>query len=109
MSLGKKEVMATNNTRALWALTRGQRTKFAAALVALAISAALLYVGPQIVRMSIDGILDKQADRRALSRWMRSALAFLDAANHPTRALIVAGCAVLSATLLGGVFMYLKG
>src|SRR5688500_3153298 len=98
-----------NSTRALWRLTRGQRGRFAAALLALAIGATFMYVGPQIVRLAIDGILDQRPDREPLGRWAVRALALVDAAHHPTRALIIAGCGVLAATLVGGAFMYLKG
>src|SRR5688572_28734963 len=98
-----------NSTRALWRLTRGQRGRFAAALLALAIGATFMYVAPQIVWIAIDGILDKRPQRDPLPGWAVRALALVDAANHPTRALILAGCAVLAATLIGGAFMYLRG
>ncbi|CAN5583665.1 ABC transporter ATP-binding protein [soil metagenome] len=99
----------TNNNRALWNLTAGQRTRFAMAVAALTVGSLLMYIGPQIVRFSIDGILDSTKDRNTLPPWMTRALAFLDAGNHPHRALIVAGCAVLGASMVAGVFMYLKG
>src|SRR5689334_10583243 len=95
----------TSNHRALWHLTRGQRARFVFALLALAVGSLLMYIGPQIVRLAIDGILVKGPT----SRWMSRLLVFVDAANYPIRALILAGCAVLAATLIGGVFMYLKG
>lgn len=99
----------TGNYRALWNLTRGQRGRFAISLGALAIGSILLYASPQIVRFAIDGILDPRADRTRLPAWIVRALLMLDAANHPHRALIFAGCAVVIFTLIGGVFMFVKG
>src|SRR5688500_16375536 len=97
-----------SNTRALWQLTRGQRGRFAAALLALAIGAGFMYVGPQFVRLAIDGILEKPGTR-PIPAWAARALAQLDVANHPARGLVLFGCAILAATLIGGAFMYLKG
>lgn len=102
--------MATNNNRALWNLTRGQRSRFLLAILALAVGSFLMYVGPQIVRVAIDGIIVSSTEQQhALPGWASGALTSLDATNHPIRALIVAACAVVVATLVGGAFMYLKG
>ena len=81
------------STQALWRLTRGQRGRFLAALICLAIGAALMYVGPQIVRFAIDGILEKRGDH-PVPNWVNRILVAIDAQGHPTRALILAGCAV---------------
>ena len=54
----------------------------------------------------VDGILEEEP---LPTSWGSRMLGLLDAANHPHRALVVAGCAVFGVTLLGGVFMYLKG
>src|SRR5689334_6274938 len=95
----------TKNTRALWDLTRGQRLRFLAALVALALGAGLMYVGPQIVRLAIDGVLIDVVGGTVHAPVPHSAaraLTAIDAAHHPIRALIIAGCGVFAATLLGG-------
>src|SRR5689334_22706296 len=93
----KPSATATRNTRALWDLTRGQRLRFAAALACLAIGASLMYVGPQIVRVAIDGILlDPRAGQRVPARVAR-VLTSVGAPHHPLRALVLAGCAVLAA------------
>jgi ATP-binding cassette subfamily B protein len=97
-----------SSTKALWRLTRGQRARFLAALVALTFGASLMYVGPQVVRFAIDGILERRADH-PIPEWVDRTLTAIDAQGHPTRALILAGCAVLAATLIGGIFMYLRG
>ena len=99
---------SVSSTKALWGLTRGQRGRFLAALVALAIGASLMYVGPQIVRFAIDGILERRADH-PIPGSVNRILTAIDAQNRPTRALILAGCAVLAATLVGGTFMYVRG
>ncbi|MBC8105472.1 MAG: ABC transporter ATP-binding protein [Anaerolineae bacterium] len=101
--------MKTNNNRALWNLTRGQRGRFTLAAATLVIGSAGMFVGPQIIRFAIDGILDKTKTLGSLPHWITGVLAFLDAANHPRRALIFAGLAVFAASVLAGIFMYLKG
>src|SRR3954469_6811794 len=100
--------MATKNHRALWDLTRGQRGRFVSAMLALAVGSLLLYVGPQIVRVAIDGILDHTNDPATLPRWIVRCAAALGAADHPQRALILCGCGVIVATLFAGIFMYLR-
>src|SRR5947209_8742331 len=100
--------MAKKNHRALWDLTRGQRGRFGLALLALALASLLMYVGPQIVRLAIDGILDHTKDPATLPRWIVRSAAALGAADHPRRALIICGCGVIVATLLAGIFMYLR-
>ncbi|WP_428938742.1 ABC transporter ATP-binding protein [Fontivita pretiosa] len=97
----------TRNTRALWQLSRGQRGRFLAALVALAAGTLLMYAAPQIVRIAIDGILDNKAHE--LPGWAARLLVVIDAAAHPHRALLLAGAAIVLVTTIGGVFMYLKG
>jgi len=97
----------TRNTRALWQLSRGQRGRFLAALVALAAGTLLMYVAPQIVRIAIDGVLDNQAHE--LPAWAARVLIAIDAAGHPHRALLLAGAAIILITATGGAFMYLKG
>src|SRR5256885_7408857 len=85
----------TNNQRALWDLTRGQRARFAAALVALAIGSAFMYVGPQIVRVAIDGILaTTPTAEHPVPPAVARLLVRIDAAHHTPRALFLAGCAV---------------
>ena len=69
--------MGTNNNRALWDLTRGQRSRFLAALVALAIGTLFLYVAPQIVRLAIDGVLAPEAERRHVPIWINRTVAVM--------------------------------
>lgn len=98
--------MKTKKGLALWQLTRGQRGQFLLALVTLGIGTLLMYLAPQIVRIAIDGILDPTT---AKPQWVTRILASLNAAAHPIRALIIAGSGVVLVTLVGGIFMYLKG
>jgi ATP-binding cassette subfamily B protein len=98
--------MKTKKGLALWRLTRGQRGRFLLALVTLGIGTLLMYLAPQIIRIAIDGMLRPPSERSASAG---RALSFVDAANHPIRALILAGGAIVLVTLVAGVFMYLKG
>ncbi|HEY7090461.1 MAG TPA: ABC transporter ATP-binding protein [Tepidisphaeraceae bacterium] len=93
-------------TKALWELTRGQRAPFVAALVTLAIGTLLMYLSPQVVRVAIDGILDRSVKQPP---WIANILTRIDAAGHPHRALILAASLVALLTGVGGIFMYLKG
>jgi ATP-binding cassette subfamily B protein len=94
--------MKTKKAGALWRLTRGQRRRYAAALVALIIGTFLMYLAPQVVRVAIDGIL---GERTQAAGWLARTLALL---TVPV-ALISACAAVVGVTLLAGLFMYLKG
>lgn len=96
----------TNNTKALWQLTAGQRSRFIAAGVSLLAATTLQYAGPQIVRVAIDGILDKTATP---ARWISDLLNRIDAANHPHRALLLAALLTVATWLLAGVFNFLRG
>jgi len=96
----------SNQARGLWQLTQNQRGKYLAALAVLSVGTLLLYVGPQIVRFAIDGVLD---DAGKAPPFMQRTLQAVDARNHPIRTLIFAGIAVVIVTLIAGVFMYLKG
>jgi ATP-binding cassette subfamily B protein len=100
------ETKQKSQRSSLWQLTAGQRARFLAALVALFIGTALLYLPPQIVRAAIDGILDRGV---AQPRIVVNALSAIDATSHPQRALVIAALAVFLSTALGGVFMYLRG
>ena len=91
---------------ALWELSFGQRSRFAAALAALLVGTVLLYLPPQIVRLSIDAVLDKTSVQ---SSWMTRLLNTVDAWNHPQRALIFAGLAVVAITIFGSCFTYFRG
>ncbi len=100
--------MKTNHNRALWNLTLGQRSRLLMALLALSIGTLFMYAAPQIVRIAIDGVIDKNSTSTQagfVARILRS----IDVTNHPTRALLLAACAVVLVTLIAGVFMYLKG
>ena len=101
------EATAKKGTASLWQLTRGQRGMFLAALGALFVGTLLMYVAPQIVRISIDGILDS-SKRAQQPPFVRSILTSIGADAHPHRALMLAACVIFALTSLGGVFMYLR-
>jgi ATP-binding cassette subfamily B protein len=76
----------------LWRLTKGQRPLYAASIAVMGIGILLLYLSPQIVRETIDGVIKPKT---------------ADGDIGPTLAL--AGLAVIAVTLLSGFFTYLKG
>lgn len=95
----------TGQFKALWKLTHGQRARFAAALVCLAVGTLLMYASPQIVRFAVDGVLDKTATP---PQWVQNLVQMLGAADKPVRALLLAGAAILLLTAFAGVFMYFR-
>ena len=100
------KIRTSNNARALWKLTAGQRGRFALSAITLGIGTLLMYGPPQIVRFAIDGVLDKtKSPPASVVRVLES----IGATNHPTRALLMAAGVVIVVTLVGGAFMIWKG
>ncbi|HZL34374.1 MAG TPA: ABC transporter ATP-binding protein [Tepidisphaeraceae bacterium] len=90
----------------LWRLTRGQRRRYALAVAAMGAGILLLYLSPQIVRESIDGIIDAAPGGRG--SFILRAIRRLGG-NSTGRALWIAGGCIVAATLFSGVFTYLRG
>lgn len=96
----------TGNARGLWQMTAGQRARFVSAAGALLLATALNYVGPQVIRVAIDGILDRTATPAA---WISRLLQRIDAVSHPHRALLLAAAITIIAALLAGLFNTFRG
>jgi ATP-binding cassette subfamily B protein len=99
-------VADTRKTITLWRWTAGQRLRYLSAIAAMAVGIALLYLSPQIIAVTIDGIIDHKPDSRQgfLYRFIRH----LSGPSN-TRALWIAGALVVLVTAVSGLFTYLKG
>lgn len=96
--------------RDLFALTRGHRARYFAAIFAMALGILFLFVVPEITRGIIDGF-QTQADKSVrfvapayLARW----IAWLGLSGVGA-ALLIAGLAVVALTVIAGSLQYLRG
>ena len=96
----------SSRLKTLWQLTRGQRLRYVAAVAAMALGIGLLYLSPQIVRASIDGIIERKPTGRLGGLFV---IINRLAGQHPHRALLIAGMLVVAVTALSGLFTYLRG
>jgi len=86
--------------RKLWELTRGQRLRYAAAILAMGLSHLFLFGAPLVSKSALDGILGGDPG---------SAYARVVAATGATSALWLAAGAIVLLTLLAGLLQYLRG
>ncbi|HXE52533.1 MAG TPA: ABC transporter ATP-binding protein, partial [Tepidisphaeraceae bacterium] len=95
-----------SKTQTLWRWTRGQRVRYLLSALTMGIGIVVLFLSPQIVRMAIDGIID----RKPVGNLQPLLTAVQRAAGHQTgRALWISGLIVIAVTAFSGVFTYLKG
>tara|TARA_E500000331_G_scaffold71765_2_gene66491 strand:+ start:7647 stop:9506 length:1860 start_codon:yes stop_codon:yes gene_type:complete len=90
---------------ALWRLTRGQRLRYLAAMIAMSVGVGFSFAIPMISKWSIDGIIEGEF------AWVElvTALIGIDRASlTDTVLLVLAGVAVISATMMSGLFTYLR-
>ena len=83
--------MATpaGDRRTVWALTRGQRTRYAAAVAAMAIGTVFLLSVPYVLKFALDEIASGNADL--------------------VRTVVLAACAIVGFNAADGFFTYLRG
>ncbi|MCL2563645.1 MAG: ABC transporter ATP-binding protein/permease [Oscillospiraceae bacterium] len=79
----------------------GRKRYFIVASIATAVNIILMFLAPQVVRFTVDGIID--GDRNVLPSWLRF---FYDL--EPMTALIYAALVILGFVALGGVFSYIS-
>ena len=97
---------SSNKAWTLWRLARGQRLRFAAAIVVMVAGILLLYLSPLIVRGAIDGIIERRPINQldGLSRLMVRL-----GGGSLSRGLFIAGAAVILVTAVSGLLTYLRG
>lgn len=89
----------------MWRLTRGQRLRYLAAMIAMSVGVGFSFAIPMISKWSIDGIIEGEF------AWVElvTALIGIDRASlTDTVLLVLAGVAVISATMMSGLFTYLR-
>jgi ATP-binding cassette subfamily B protein len=83
------ERLPDSTRRALWSLTSGQRARYAAAIVAMAIGIVFLLLEPYILKLSLDALASGQAGM--------------------AETLIPAALGIVTLNVLYGFFTYLRG
>src|SRR5437870_13550881 len=91
----------------LWGLMRGQRLRYAGAIVAMFLSVALLYMVPIICKAMLDSaIAGKEMDAPPLvMRWIES----LAGPSVLAKNIWIFSAAIVAISSLSGLFSYLKG
>ena len=93
--------------RLIWELTRGQRRRYGAALLALVLGSCFMYLVPLVPQVVIDGVL--AGDPARASAFVRRALALAGGRDFLRAHLWIAGLAMVGLTAIAGGFTYLRG
>jgi ATP-binding cassette subfamily B protein len=93
----------------IWALMRGQRLMYVLAVVALVVSAALMYLPPLIRMWAIDYLIDNNPIQGPWAPYLLAVVKALGGTSVLAQNLWIAGAVMIVATCLSGLFMYLKG
>ena len=96
-----------SSIRALWRLMAGSRARYGAAIAALVFASAFLYLAPLIPQVVIDGVL--VGDPTAASDTVKWGVELLGGADFVRANLWVPGLLIAGATIIAGVFAYLRG
>lgn len=91
-----------------WSLIEGERLRYVAAVLALIIATALLYVVPLIPQIVIDGVLGGD-EGRLQTLPERVGLPLMGGASFLADHLWVAGLAIVAVAAVAGLFTYLRG
>ncbi|MBM7582354.1 ATP-binding cassette subfamily B protein [Caldicoprobacter guelmensis] len=91
----------------LWQLMRGNRMRYAGAVVATAFSALLSLIPTLVIRTTVDSIIgDKPMD---VPTWVEGVVLSLGGRDVLTHNLWVCGLALLVVSLINGALMYVRG
>ncbi len=114
--------MNLSKNRTLWELTRGQRLRYSAAILAMALSNFFLFGVPLVSRTVIDGLISAPGDEASVgtSHSTPNGLdGFVEQVLHATvapfgeptaiRLLVAAAVIGIVLTAFGGVLLYLRG
>ncbi len=96
-----------SKTRMLWELMRGQRSRYAAAIVAITAGVLISFLGPLIIRATIDSIIDsKPFDAPG---WVVTGIEALGGRSVLGRNLWICAIGLVLIACACGLMMYLKG
>jgi ATP-binding cassette, subfamily B, bacterial len=93
--------------RLLWKLMKGNRIKYAAAILSIAVSTYISIQIPLIIRFSVDHVIGKKPAE--LSAFIRVVLGIFERNNIDAVSLWICGAAIVSLRALDGLFQFLKG
>jgi ATP-binding cassette subfamily B protein len=91
----------------IWVLLKGQRLRYAGALVSLIVAAALLYAVPVVPQIVLDGVL--AAEPREGSWAERLGLALMGGRDYVSQRLWIPALFVIGLTLLAALATYFRG
>ena len=101
----------TTKREDLWSVTRGQRYRYAMAILAMALTNLFLFGAPLVGKYAIDVVVE--ADLSLAAPLLGELNAHLGGAVPPARAITnylwLSAAAALLITCVGGLFMYLRG
>jgi ATP-binding cassette subfamily B protein len=87
--------------KTLWELTRGQRARYASAILVMWLGFLFLFGVPIVARAAIDGVVAPEGEEPEVWRLL--------GIESPVARLVWAGVAVVALTTVSGVFLYLRG
>ena len=97
----------TSHYELIWELTRGERVRYGAAIVALVLASLFLYLVPFASSVTLDAVI--QDSRVQTSPMLSKALESIGGPDVLRAHLWIAFVVILSLTMLSGVFTYLRG
>ncbi len=98
--------------KSIWALMEGQRLRYCAAIVAIAIASGFLYLAPLVPQIVIDGVLFRSENANGESQssdFVNWAVELLGGAEYIRTHLWLPCVLIIGLTVVAGIFTYLRG
>ena len=99
--------MNTNTSSSLWGITRGQRSRYVGAVIAMALMNFFMFGAPLIGKYAID-VVDQGDFALAQPHLLALSESLSGAQSYVTYLALSAIVAILM-TALGGIFLYVRG
>ena len=99
--------MTTPKFDNLWAITRGQRLRYAGAVLAMGIANLFMFGAPLVAKYAIDVVVERDVTNGAA--WLVAPAAWLSTVHTYTSYLLCSALAIIIVTAFGGTFHYLRG
>ncbi len=93
--------------KVLWSLMSGQRFRYAAAITAMVLSAAIAFLPPLIGRATIDHVIDGKELRAP--QFVKDFVEWIGGRDLLEHRLWIPAIAIVTMAAISGLFMYLKG
>jgi ATP-binding cassette subfamily B protein len=95
-----------SNLKAIWDLMRGQRAMYGAAIAAMVVASVLLYLGPFVPQLALDGVLTDEPE--LASDFVQETVVQLGGREYLADNLWVLGAILVAITVFAGGFTYLR-